>query len=241
MMIFFFFQNSITVSDMNSSSATGCQPLSDSNNSVALPPSPTAVISSSPTSLETPRVCQQGPPAFVPLSSLKSHLASSHREKLLAESPRGDSDVGNHGDSTHEVNTRTKSARMHVMTVLYVVQPLLQSAAWMDTGGSTLAINAVCDACGKAFFWPSGLREHKMIHTGHRPFVCDVCSKAFTCARKLKKHKMTHTGHRPFACDMCSKAFTDLASALKKHEINLLFVMCARRRLIMLVTCKPTR
>lgn len=43
-------------------------------------------------------------------------MASSHREKLLAESPRDDSDVGNHGNGNHEVNTGTKSASMHVMT-----------------------------------------------------------------------------------------------------------------------------
>ena len=85
-------------------------------------------------------MCQQGPPALVPLSSLKSHMASSHREKLLAESPRGDSDVGNHGDSTHEVNTRTKSARMHVMSVV----------------------------CGTAFTTVSSLDGHRWFHTGHK-------------------------------------------------------------------------
>ena len=198
----------------------GCQPFSDGGNSTVPQPPLSAVISSTQSSLKTPHVCQQGSPAFVQFSSFKSHMASSHREKLLAESSSGDSDAGNHSDMNHEVNTHTDKASQCTCAANVVCSTVLTTVSslnghrWSHNGHK----QHVCDVCGKAYSKISHFKKHKMIHTGHKPFVCDMCSKAFTDATTLRRYKMIHAGHKPYACDVCSQAFTN-SFDLKRHKL----------------------
>ena len=124
---FLLFQNYVTAPDVGGKSSTGCQSLSDKDNTEVQQSLLSAVTSFLPSSLDAPHGWQQGSFAFVQFSSLKSHMASSHsHRKKTVDSLRGDGDAVNHSDSNHEVNT--KSASICVMT-LYVEWPLLQSVA----------------------------------------------------------------------------------------------------------------
>ena len=49
-----------------------------------------------------------------------------------------------------------------------------------------------CNLCQKIFTKLSSLKEHKMIHTGEKPFPCSICNKRFISRSKLKRHELTH-------------------------------------------------
>jgi len=99
----------------------------------------------------------------------------------------------------------------------------------------------VCDfhGCGKAFAIAGGLRIHKRVHNGEKPFKCSECGRGFAESSNLSKHVRSgpsrrsirneehlhsylqmriHTGERPYACDFpgCGKSFTR-ADQLARH------------------------
>ena len=48
----------------------------------------------------------------------------------------------------------------------------------------------VCDfpGCGKAFAIAGGLRIHKRVHNGEKPFKCSECGRGFAESSNLSKH-----------------------------------------------------
>lgn len=56
-------------------------------------------------------------------------------------------------------------------------------------GGGTLE-PYVCDSpgCGKAFAIAGGLRIHKRVHNGEKPFKCSECGRGFAESSNLSKH-----------------------------------------------------
>ncbi|XP_076000119.1 uncharacterized protein LOC142993358 [Genypterus blacodes] len=74
----------------------------------------------------------------------------------------------------------------------------------------------VCDVCGKNYRTLSGLKMHKMIHTGERPYECTECKKTFAQKGNLKSHMHRHHGDKTFGCPLCNESFPK-NSKLKKH------------------------
>ena len=96
----------------------------------------------------------------------------------------------------------------------------------------------VCDYpdCGKAYFKPSRLAEHRLSHTGEvgtpsmdidcssdlqRPHVCPHCSQSYLRSSHLAAHLRTHLDDqdRPFECTFegCGKRFWT-STHLKRHQ-----------------------
>ena len=212
--LFLLFQTYVAGSDVSRYSCTGCQPLSNSDNTRVQQPSPSAVISVTPSSLDAHQVCQQGSTAFVQFSSCKVHIALPYGENHLPESPRGDGDVDDPCDGNDAEDA--DKAGPHACDVCAKAFSTLSSLN-RHKGIHTGRRPFVCDVCNKAFTQAGHLGIHKRIHTGHKPFVCDVCSRAFTGSSSLKRHERIHTGGKPFVCDLCSKAFTR-AGDLRTHK-----------------------
>ncbi|KAL8560000.1 hypothetical protein ACOMHN_041471 [Nucella lapillus] len=71
--------------------------------------------------------------------------------------------------------------------------------------------------CGSSFPLASTLKQHRLIHSGERPFPCPHCEKTFTRSGDLTSHLRVHTGLRPFLCQDCGKRFAS-SSDLTKHK-----------------------
>ncbi|XP_061727298.1 zinc finger protein 625-like [Cydia pomonella] len=70
-----------------------------------------------------------------------------------------------------------------------------------------------CEYCKKNFRRLSDLRVHERYHTCEKPYQCEVCEKIFSQLRHLISHKRSHTGEEPYQCEVCEKKF--------KHSGNL--------------------
>ena len=60
---------------------------------------------------------------------------------------------------------------------------------------------------------------------GRRKFLCDIngCAQEFTLEQYLIEHRMTHTGERPFQCTICNKTFRQrgkLSLHLKRCRVS---------------------
>ena len=71
---------------------------------------------------------------------------------------------------------------------------------------ATTAVRLRCSICSKELTSSRGLRVHRLIHDGVRPFVCDKCGASFYDKCHLMRHCKQHSGER-VACELCGKTF----------------------------------
>ncbi|XP_065062048.1 zinc finger protein 235-like isoform X1 [Rhopilema esculentum] len=76
-----------------------------------------------------------------------------------------------------------------------------------------------CDVCNKQFQNLSNLKQHRLTHTGIKPFQCDLCEKSFSNASSLRIHSLSHSETKPYVCDVdgCDKGFSN-PSSLRVHQ-----------------------
>ncbi|KAJ8943828.1 hypothetical protein NQ318_020900 [Aromia moschata] len=72
--------------------------------------------------------------------------------------------------------------------------------------GSPLRFN--CKLCNKHYATSSGLsrHKHKSHEKIDDSVLCDICGKRLTNRDGLKFHRRVHTGYKPFSCGVCPKA-----------------------------------
>ena len=65
-----------------------------------------------------------------------------------------------------------------------------------------------CNDCGKKFVDSTRLKEHRWIHTDHRPIKCKLCDKGFRHQNHLRHHMAKiHGKDKEFSCTICPKKF----------------------------------
>ncbi|VVC33023.1 Zinc finger C2H2-type [Cinara cedri] len=75
-----------------------------------------------------------------------------------------------------------------------------------------------CKVCKKSLTQLISLKQHKLIHTGEKPYKCNECRKSFRDKSGFTKHLKTHTGEKPFKCNVCAISFSQ-SSSLKVHKL----------------------
>lgn len=76
-----------------------------------------------------------------------------------------------------------------------------------------------CDTCGKQVL---NLKQHRMTHTGEKPFACTVSGCDYRCRQtsSLEVHiRVKHSKEKPFSCRHCKKEFAH-RSNLNTHIKN---------------------
>lgn len=79
--------------------------------------------------------------------------------------------------------------------------------------------NLTCNICHKVLSHLTGLRVHKLGHSGIKAFECKVCDSRFITKQRLEEHMMVHTKERPFSCYFCNKGFSR-KRGLDRHLVN---------------------
>lgn len=70
-----------------------------------------------------------------------------------------------------------------------------------------------CEDCGATFDVIEKLRKHKSAeHRDAAALVCKVCGKAYTYPSQLRDHVMKHEGTRPYICGECGMDFMKVES-----------------------------
>ena len=74
-----------------------------------------------------------------------------------------------------------------------------------------------CNKCENRYLSFTTYRRHvKIEHEGLR-YECMLCDKVFRNGEGLKNHRNIHLGVKPFMCDKCDSAFTNSVFT-KTHE-----------------------
>ena len=80
----------------------------------------------------------------------------------------------------------------------------------------------ICDICGKGFGFKNKLTDHRLIHTGEKPYACDKCEYRASKKGNLDAHKIDKHGdfggNKNYICAMCNKQFTTMGRVRRHME-----------------------
>ena len=84
-----------------------------------------------------------------------------------------------------------------------------------------------CPDCPRSFPTKTDMLSHYDIHKAKpRNHICDVCGRGFYKPYLLKQHKMYHNNDRPFACEFCDKRYgLQCTYLIDKYKLNALFLL----------------
>ncbi|KAL0275071.1 UNVERIFIED_CONTAM: hypothetical protein PYX00_003051 [Menopon gallinae] len=140
---------------------------------------------------EKPYVCDQCGQSFKWNNGLKVHIQSHNQEKNFLCSECG----------------RKFSAKKNLLEHLNI-----------HTGKRP----HVCKFCKATFTQLSAYSKHLYVHNQEQKIhKCDKCEKTFSHSYLLKQHKLHHTGLRPYSCSVCFNSFksqSDLCTHVKIHQ-----------------------
>ncbi len=81
----------------------------------------------------------------------------------------------------------------------------------------------ICDICGKGFGFRNKLHDHRLIHTGEKPYACDKCDYRASKKGNLDAHKIDKHGdfggNKNYICAICQKQFTTMGRVRRHMEI----------------------
>jgi KRAB domain-containing zinc finger protein len=89
------------------------------------------------------------------------------------------------------------------------------SGSSVDVGGGGARTHR-CEICGWEFARSDTLKNHRLTHTGEKPFPCATCGKRFARQGYLTTHMSIHTKEKPHKCTTCGRGFA-LRSHLTTH------------------------
>ncbi|KAF5278210.1 hypothetical protein FQR65_LT15752 [Abscondita terminalis] len=139
---------------------------------------------------------------------LNDHMCI-HKEVSMKEEPSKISeDLFECDDCLYSTNSKT-ALKLHVKTCSKV--------KCLSTQMLRKHIKC-CDKCSYQTYYDHKLTEHKVMHSGEKPFECTSCDYSSHSRSYLNKHSKIHTSERKFSCDKCDyKTFSK--NRLTNHEI----------------------
>lgn len=75
----------------------------------------------------------------------------------------------------------------------------------------------ICDICNRKFLKEHEMYQHKLTHSGLKPFECEVCHKNYASMKVLGQHRRLHDPEKRYKCKICEKRFHQ-SSGRRKHE-----------------------
>ncbi|XP_074644406.1 uncharacterized protein LOC141901195 [Tubulanus polymorphus] len=144
-----------------------------------------------------PSKCDSCDAAFTSVSSLNAHIERCHNA------------------------TRTRDWICDVCGRTFFERGALRSHALLHDN-----VRLPCSICEKTFSDRSHLNNHvRAVHLREKPHECSDCGKRFFTPSRLRQHRRTHTGDKPYSCDICNHCFarSDMVRVHKRlvHKILL--------------------
>ncbi|XP_028678009.2 uncharacterized protein si:dkeyp-69b9.6 [Erpetoichthys calabaricus] len=196
----------VPVSNSNTSSTAADSPQSLAQNS-ANTPSPSLSVSTTPTALTATKTTEE--------QQLTENAES------CPETPEQEKEryyqCGECGKNFTHLSSLRRHLRSHgLVTASGSGNPSLTQSGG-DTGGTLQEDSADkchrCSDCGKGFKKRGHLLQHRVIHSGARPYACGVCQRAFNRRESLTRHEKIHE-EKPYRCTACGRCFRESTSLL---------------------------